>query len=62
MSDVVPPSKSAMRRDSATLTEVAVPYYRGKGYGPGAWVLLIGIAGLAVFLGYTLLRHASVVH
>jgi hypothetical protein len=37
-----------------------VPYYRGRGYGPGAWVLLVGAAGLAILLAYVLAGRSGV--
>jgi hypothetical protein len=36
-----------------------MPYYRGKSYGPEAWVLLLAAAGPAILLATALLRHAT---
>lgn len=38
-----------------------MPYYRGRGYGPDAWVLLIGGVGVAMCLAYALLRHLGAI-
>jgi hypothetical protein len=36
-----------------------MPYSRGKGYGPEAWLLLVGAAGVTVWVAAVLLRHAG---